>query len=76
MSKHTFDKQEMVVPVSNKDTVLVLSIVTGKFVAYFVLLNLTLIISFSFDIHSKSKEELRMLSELSESWCSLLVFGF
>ena len=54
-------------PVSNRDIVSLLLIVTGKFVAYFVLLNLTSIISFSFDSHSESKEESNMLSELSES---------
>ena len=59
-------------PVSNKDIVLLLFIVTGTFVAYFVLLNLTSIILFSCNSHSDSQEELSMLSELSESWCSLL----
>ena len=47
----------MVVPVSNKDIVSLLLNVTGKFVAYFVVFNLTSIISFSFDSHSKSKEK-------------------
>ena len=75
LSKHLFDIQEIVAPVSNKDIVLLLLTVTGKFAAYFVLLNLTSIISFSFDRHSKSKEELTMLLELSESWCSLLLSG-
>ena len=75
LSKHAFDIQEMVVPVSDKDIVLLLLIVTGKFVAYFVLLNLTSVIWFSHDSHSKSEEELSMLSELSESWCSLLFSG-
>ena len=36
LSKHAFDIQEMVVPVSNKDMALFLLIITGKFVAYFV----------------------------------------
>ena len=36
--------------------------VTRKFAAYFVLLNLTSIILFSFDSHSESEEELSMLS--------------
>ena len=30
MSKHAFDLQEIVAPVSNKDTVLLLLILTGK----------------------------------------------
>ena len=38
---------------------------TGKPVAYFVLLNLTLTVSFSHDSYSESEEELSMLSELS-----------
>ena len=68
-SKHAFDIQEMVAPMSNKDIGSLLLIVTGKFAVYFVLLNLTSIISFSHDSHFESKEELSMLSELSESWC-------
>ena len=75
LSKHDFDIQEMVVPVSNKDIVLLLLIVTGKFAAYFMLVNLTSIILFSLDSHSESEEELSMLSELSESRCSLLISG-
>ena len=75
LSKQAFDIQEMVVPVSNKDTVLLLLIVTGKLVAYFLLLNLTSIISFSHDSHSESEEELSMLSELSETQCALLFSG-
>ena len=65
----------MVGPVSNKDIVFLLLIVTGKFGAYFVLLNLTSVISFSHDSHSESEEELSMPSELSQSWCSLLFSG-
>ena len=65
----------MVAPVSNKEIVLFLLIVTGKLTAYFVLLNLTSIILFSLDSHSESEEESSMLSELSESWCSLLISG-
>ena len=42
-SKHDFDIPDIVVPVSNKDFLLLL-ILTGNFMAYFVLLNLTLII--------------------------------
>ena len=41
LSKHDFDIQEMVAPVSKKDIVSLLLIVTVKFAAYFVLLNLT-----------------------------------
>ena len=66
-SKHAFDIKEMVMHMSNKDTVLLLLILTRKCVAYFVLLNLISIILFSHDSHSKSDKELSMLSELSES---------
>ena len=72
LSKYAFDIQEMVVPVSNKDMVSFLLIVTGKIVAYSVLLNLTSTISLAHDSHSESEEELRILSELSESQSSLL----
>ena len=65
----------MVAPVSSKDMVLFLLIVTGKFVTYFVLLNVTSIILSSHDSHPESKEELSILSELSESQCSLLISG-
>ena len=41
----------------------------------FVLLNLTSLILSSHDSHSESKEELSMLSELSESQCPLLLLG-
>ena len=73
LSKHVFDIQEMVVPVSNKDIVLLLLTVTGKFAAYFVLLNFSSIIPFSCVSHSESEEELSILSEVSEAWCSLLI---
>ena len=36
VSKHAFDIQEMVAPVSNSDMVLFFLIVTGKFVAYVI----------------------------------------
>ena len=72
LSKHVFDIQEMVAPLSNKDIVLMLLIVTGKFAVYFVLFNFSSIISLSFDSHSQSKEESSMLSELSVLWCPLL----
>ena len=65
----------MVTPVPNRDIVSLLLIVTRKFAAYFVLLNLTLIISYSFDSHSDSEEKSSMLSELSESQCSSLISG-
>ena len=74
LSKHVSDIQEIIVPVSNKDIVLLLTVIR-KGAVYFVLFNLTSIILFSFDSHSESKEESSMLSELSESWCSLLVSG-
>ena len=67
LSKHAFDQQEMVVPVSHNYMVLFLLIVTGKFAEYFVLLNLTSIISSSYDSHSESEEEFSMLSGLSVS---------
>ena len=53
-------------PVLIKDIVTLLLIVTGKFVEYIALHNFTLIISFSLDSHSESKEESSMLSGLSE----------
>ena len=72
LSKHVFDIQEMVAPVSNKDMILLLVTVTGKFATYFVVLNFTSLISFSFVSHSESKEESSMLLWVSESWFSLL----
>ena len=74
LSKHVFDMQEMVASVSNKDIVLLFLIVTGKVATYFLLLNLTSIL-FSLYSDSKPKEELSMLSDLSESQCSLLFSG-
>ena len=56
--------QEMVAPVSNREMVLFLLIVTGKFAAYFILPNLTSIISSACDSHSESEEESRLLSGL------------
>ena len=67
--------QEKGVPVSNKEMVLSLLIVTGKFQAYFALLNLTSIISSAHDSHSESDEESRLLSGLSESWGFLISAG-
>ena len=75
LSEHAFDIQEMVAPVSNKDMVLFLLTVTGKFAAYFISLNLTSIILSTHDSHFECKEESSILSELSESWCSLLFLG-
>ena len=54
-SKHAYDIQEMVVPVSNKGMVLFLLIVTGKFAAYFILLIFTSISLSVHDNHSESK---------------------
>ena len=55
--------------------VLFLLIVTGKFAAYFILLNLTSIISSACDSPSESDEESRLLSGLSESWGPLISSG-
>ena len=66
LSKHAFDIQEIVTPVSNREMVLFLFIVTGKFASYFILLNLTSIILSALDSHSESHEESRLLSGLSE----------
>ena len=68
LSKHAFDTQEIDAPVSNRDVVLFLLNITGKFVAYFMLLSFTSIISSVSDSHSESDEESRLLSGLSESW--------
>ena len=57
LSKHAFDIQEIVALVSNKEMVLVLLIVTGKFEAYFILLNLNSINLSAQDSHSVSDEE-------------------
>ena len=76
LSKHAFDMQEMVAPVSNKDMVLFLLIVTGKSAAYFVLLNLTSIISSACASHSESEEELSILSELSGVTVFFTIFRF
>ena len=73
--KHAFDRHEMVAPVSSRDVVLFLFIVTGKFVEYFMLLNLASVTSSVHDSHSESDEELRLLSGLSESWGSLISLG-
>ena len=63
--------QEMVASVSNREIVLLLLIVTGKFEAYFMLLNLTSIISSAHESYSESEEESMLLSRLSEPWGSL-----
>ena len=76
LSKHAFDIQEMVAHVSNRDMVLFLLILTGKVTAYFILLDFTAKILYVYDSHSESKDESRILSELSESQCSLPSLGF
>ena len=68
--KHALDIHEMVASLSNRDIVLFLLMITGKFVAYLMLLNLALIISSVSDSHSESDEESKFLSGLSESWGS------
>ena len=70
--KHALDIHEIVVPVSNRDIVLFLLIVTRKFMAYFMLVNLTSIISSVHDSHSESDEESKLLPGLLESWGSLV----
>ena len=75
LSKHAFDTQEIVAPVSNREILLFLLIVTGKFAAYFMLLNLTSIILSAHDSHSESDEEFKLLSGPSESWESLISSG-
>ena len=75
LSKHALGIHEIVVPVSNRDIVLFLLIVRGKFTAYFMMLNLTLIISSVCNSHSESDEELKLLSGLWESWWSLVSSG-
>ena len=75
LSKHDFDMQEMVAPVSNRQMVLLLVIVTGKFAAYFILHNFISIILSVHDSHLASDEESRLLSRLSESWGSLMSPG-
>ena len=65
----------MVTPVLNREMVLFLLIVTGKFAAHFILFSLTSIISSAHDIHSKSDEESRLLSGLLEPWGSLTSSG-
>ena len=66
--KHAFDIHEIVAPVSDRDIVLFLLIVTGKFMAYFMLPHLTLMILSVHDSHAESDEESRLLSGLLESW--------
>ena len=66
LSKHTFDIQEIVAPVSNREMMFFLLIVTGKFAAYFILLSLTSVIKSACISHSESDEESRLLSGLSE----------
>ena len=49
--------------------------VTGKLVAYFMLLSVTSIILSVHDSHSESDEESKLLSGLSDSWLSLVSSG-
>ena len=70
------DTREIVAPVSNRDIVLFLLMVTGEFMVYFMLLNMTLIISSVCDSHSESDEDSKLLLGLSESWGSLVSSGF
>ena len=62
--KHNLDIHEIVAPVSNRDIVMFLLMVTGKFMAYFILLSVTSIISSVHDSHSESDEESKFLSGL------------
>ena len=55
LSKHALDIQKMVAPVSNRERVLFLLIMTRNFAAYFILLSLILIISTAHDSHSESE---------------------
>ena len=66
--KYALNIHEIVVPVSNRHIVLFLLIVTGKFMTYFMLLSLTLIILSVHDSHSESDEGSKLLSGMSESW--------
>ena len=75
MLKHAFDIQEIVAPVSNREMVLFLLIVTGNFAEYFILPNLTSIISSAHDSHSESGEVSRLLSGLIESCGSVISSG-
>ena len=73
--KHAFDIQEIVAPVSNREMMLFLLIVTGKFAAYFILLILTSIISSACNSHSESDGESGLLSGLLESLGTLISSG-
>ena len=67
LSKHAFDMQDIVAPVSNNDFVWLLLTLTGKLAAYLLLLSLTSIISRSLDSYSESEAESKLISELSTS---------
>ena len=60
--KHALDIHDIVAPVSNRDIVLFLLVVTGKFTTYFMLFSVTSIISSVHDCHSESDEESELLS--------------
>ena len=68
LSKHALDTHEIAAPVSNRYIVLFLLIVTGELMAYFMLLNLTSIISSVHDSHSESDEGPKLLYGLSKYW--------
>ena len=70
LSEHAFDIHEVVAPVSE-----IVVNCDREIAAFFILLNLTSIISSADDSHSKSDEELRLLSGVSESWGSLMSSG-
>ena len=52
----------MVAPVSNRENVLFLLTVMGKFAAYLTMLNLTSILLSAHDSHSEPDEESKLLS--------------
>ena len=57
LSKQVFDMQDIVLPVSNKNTVWLLLTLTGKLAAYLLSLSFTSIISWFCNIHSQSEAE-------------------
>ena len=75
LSKHAIDMQEIVAPIPNREMVSFSLIVTGKFTAFVMLLNLTSMILSAHDSHSETDKESKLLSGLSESWGSLISSG-
>ena len=67
--------QDFVVPISNKDTVSLLLILTGKLAAYLLSLSFTFIILYSCDSRLESEAESKMQSELSMSVFTGLLSG-